>query len=385
MGLLNFLEKKVDLAKTKSVDVIIGDLSLDLSIKMLALYIATSYISETISKCEFKVYEYKKEAQNQLYYLLNVDPNVNDNASEFKSKLVDKLLYDGEVLIFTKNEQLFIADSFSHEKRGIKEDLFSNITVNNSSINKTYKASEIMYIKLHNKELKQYIDSMYDSYSTLLRYAIDNYKSSNVQKYKLELDRTKAGDKDFHETYETYIKKNIKEFLDNPKAVYPQFSGYNLTSLQSQYNSSNSTDIRELKKDVFDTISQALKIPISMMYGNMTNVEDIVNVFITFAIEPIAELISNEFSRKMNDYDNWLNGNYIKVNTSSIIHADIFKIADKVDKLISSGVYCIDELRSKIGEDKLSTDFSTQHWITKNYDKIENILNGESNLKGGDS
>jgi len=74
--------------------------------------------------------------------------------------------------------------------------------------------------------------------------------------------------------------------------------------------------------------------------------------------------------------DNYIKGTYFDVDTTMIMHLDIFEIADKVDKLIASGTYCIDEIRVKLGENPLNNEFSRQHWITKNYSKIEDALNG---------
>ena len=52
-------------------------------------------------------------------------------------------------------------------------------------------------------------------------------------------------------------------------------------------------------------------------------------------------------------------------------------MAEKVDKLISSGVNCIDEVRAVIDYPALNTEFSKTHFITKNYDTVENRLKGE--------
>ena len=62
-GLFNFLGKKVELAELSTI---IGKSAEQLYFKKLALYIAISYIANTLSKCEFKVYEGGKEVHNKL-------------------------------------------------------------------------------------------------------------------------------------------------------------------------------------------------------------------------------------------------------------------------------------------------------------------------------
>ena len=114
------------------------------------------------------------------------------------------------------------------------------------------------------------------------------------------------------------------------------------------------------------------------MLGNITNMNEIVKVFLTFCIDPIAEMLSEEITRKTYPgYLEWSKGNYVKVDTSTINHIDILDVAEKADKLIASGTCCIDEVREIIGFDKLNTKFSQQHFITKNYDTAENRLIGD--------
>lgn len=122
-------------------------------------------------------------------------------------------------------------------------------------------------------------------------------------------------------------------------------------------------------------VAQAFKIPQSLLTGNITNINDVVKVLITFGIDPIASTISEELSRKQG-FEKWSKGNYIKIDTSTINHIDVLEVAEKVDKMISSGVLCIDEIREIIDRKALDTDFSKTHFITKNYDTASNALKG---------
>ncbi len=117
-----------------------------------------------------------------------------------------------------------------------------------------------------------------------------------------------------------------------------------------------------------------MKIPLPMMYGNITNMQEIVKVYLSFCIDPLADMMSEELTRKTTDYFTWKSGNRVEVDTSCINHIDIFEIADKADKLISSGIMDIDEVRTRLRLDTLDTEFSKQHWITKNNAKIEDTF-----------
>ena len=195
MGLFDFLEKKISLTDVEAAKTIIGDIENRLSVKALAFHLATSYIADTISKCEIKRYVNGKPVKDRWYYLLNVSPNINENASTLKSKLVFKLFNDGEALIFEHNNSIYVADSFSKDPHPIKGDKFTNITLHDETKTFTRKAEDVFYFKLEEGKLKTLLDSMMSDYTEILNYAFDIYKSSNGEKYRLMLDEIKAGDR----------------------------------------------------------------------------------------------------------------------------------------------------------------------------------------------
>lgn len=380
MGLLNWIEQRIDLSDVESAKTIIGNIEDRLSTRMLAFYIATSYIADTISKCEIKHYVKGKETKDKFYYLFNVSPNVNQNASELKSKFIYNLFYNGEALMFENKGSLYVADSFNIEPRPLKGNVFNNISLENESRTFTRKAEDVFYLNLDDGKLKNLVLGMLEDYSEMLKYSFDIFKSSNGEKYKLIMDDVKVGDKDFNEKFEKVIKKQLEAFINNRKAVYPQFKGYNLERMVEPDGTTDSTDIRNITKEIFEITAEAFKMPVSMLYGNMTNVKDIISTYITFRIDPLAKMISEELTRKTGTFEDYEKGTYFKVDTTSIMHIDIFEMADKVDKLISSSMYCVDELRNKLGDSPLNTDYSKQHWITKNYSTVEDALVGEEIL-----
>lgn len=130
-----------------------------------------------------------------------------------------------------------------------------------------------------------------------------------------------------------------------------------------------------------ETVAEAFKMPVSMLYGNMTNVKDIISHYLTFTIDPIATMISQEITSNSFSIEDWQKGNYVKVDTSKINHLDIFEISDKIEKLVSSGVFSINGVLEKLGEPKLEEEYADKHFITKNYSEIEEYL---KELKGGE-
>lgn len=376
-NLLNFLDKRVSNAQIEAVT---SKVMTEVAFRELALFIAISYISNTLSKCEILTYKNGEEVKENLYYKLNVSPNPNENSSQFINKFIENYFYNGSALIVPHNENIYCADSFDvDESNPLKDFIFYNVTFGTTTVKHKYKASDVFHMKLDNKNARQLVDMLYTQYGELVTLALESYKRTNGKKYKLILESYQAGDKGFQQAYESVLKDQLKAFIENDNAVFPQFKGMALEEF-STATPSNSNDVIALRKEIFETTAQAFKIPLSMMYGNITNMNEIVKVYLSICIDPLADMISEELTRKYYSFDEWKKGNYIMVDTSCINHIDILEVADKVDKAIASGLCNIDELRKRVKLNPLNTDFSKAHFITKNYDLAERVLTGE---KGG--
>lgn len=367
----DFLGRKIDTADISSVATKAME---EAAMKELALQIAVSYVSNTLSKCEIKTYENGEEVQGLFYYLLNVQPNQNQNASQFINQIIENYVYDNEALVVLHKDRLYCADGFTvDETEPLKGYRYSNIYFGSQQLSRERKANEVFHFKLDNKDIKRQIDLLNAKYGEIIDLALNTYKATNGRKYKLLLEKYSAGDSAFKEQYDKVLKQQLKTFIESDNAVYPQFKGTDLQEFTAS-NRTDTTDIVAMRKEVFETTGQAFKIPLSMMYGNMTNINDVVKVFLTFAIEPVAKMLSAELTRKRYTFEEWQRGCYVEVDTSCISYADILECADKTDKAIASGVTNIDELRPRFRLKKLNTDFSTAHFITKNYDLAENML-----------
>lgn len=379
-SIFNFLEKKLELNKTQTL---IVETMEKASFRELALHIAISYIANTLSKCEIKTYENGKEVKEKLYYMLNVCPNTNENSSQFINHFIENYYYNGEALLVPYGDMLYCADSFDFDDSNpLKEHVYQNVTFGSTQIKKKYKANEVFHLKLDNRKVRNLVDLLCNEYGQVISLALQAYKRTNGKKYKLLLEQYRAGDKEFNEVFEKTIKNQLKAFLENENAVYPQFKGIDLQEF-STATPMNSSDIVAVRKEIFEVTAQAFKIPLTMMNGNITNMNEIVKVYLSICIDPLADMISEEITRKYYSFEEWKRGCYVRVDTSCINHVDILEVADKVDKAIASGLCSIDELRPRVNLDPLETDFSTRHFLTKNYDVAENVLSGESGEKGG--
>lgn len=337
------------------------------------MHIAISHIANTLSKCEIKVFEKGEEVKNELYYKLNVSPNPNQNSSQFINNIIENYYYNGEALVINHNDNFYVCDSFAKEKEIFKSTKFTNLVVDTFSTNFDVSIDDCLYFKLDNKDIKKILTLVYAEYGKVLTASLSNYRKKNGRKYKLSMENYRAGDAEFLKTYEDYIQEQIKTFLENDDAVYPQFKGFNLEEFEQKNagNTASNADIIAMRKDTFDIVAQAFKVPISMLMGNITNMSEIVKVYLTTCIDPLAKMMSEELTRKTVKLKDWEKGSKVKVDTSKINHVDIFEIGDSVDKLIASGTFSIDEARDKLGMETLNTEDSSKHFVTKNYEKLE--------------
>ena len=347
--------------------------------KELAIQTAISLIANAVAKCEMKVFSKNEEVQNKTYFELNIQPNKNENSSQLWHKAVEKMIYEGECIIVNVAEELHVAESYHVEEYPILGNVYKGVTIGNLQLDRVFKCHEVFRLKLNDKNIKNLLDGLSSNYEELLELAIKKYKSSNQQKYVLELENIKANDANFQKVYREVVQQQLKDFMENDNAVYPQFRGYKLTNVTNN-KSVSSTDFKEIRKDMFEIVAQAFQIPIDLMFGDVDNLDEVVSTFLTFCIDPIADMLSEELTRKIyGNFESWEKGNYIVVNTSAIQHIDVLDIADKADKLIASGTCSIDEVRKIIGFNALNEDYSTIHFMTKNYDTAENMLNSIQN------
>mgnify|MGYP006904109456 FL=1 len=87
-------------------------------------------------------------------------------------------------------------------------------------------------------------------------------------------------------------------------------------------------------------------------------------------------MLQQEINRKRNGYTGFKAGNYVKIETLAVKHIDILILQLQVDKLISSGAFTINDILEVLGKPRIEEDWANQHFMTKNYSKIQDLLAG---------
>lgn len=362
-------------------DVIYLDVPTEFFIKELAIYTAISLIANAISQSEIKVYKNGKSVvQDEDYFSLNIKPNKNESASQFWHKVIERMLRSEDgALCFVSGRELYCADEFTIEqKRPFLGNIYSGIVVDDLTLGRKFTSNEVFIFKLENVQAKKLINGMYQEYGKVIASAMEAYRDTNATKYVLRVDTIQAGDEQFNKEWEEILKEPLKKYVNGDAKVYVQYEGRELGKMKSEGTQKNADDIVKMIEQIFKITAEAFKIPQSLMLGNITNMNDITKSFLTFGVDPYADMIGKVLTGQYG-IDSWLAGNYFRVDTSTVNHVDIFDMADKIDKLISSSFACIDEVREKAGLDRLEEEWSSRHLLTKNYEFID-----KQNLQGGD-
>ena len=346
-------------------------------IRELAFWTCVNKIANALSKCEFRTYYHHEPVKKGEYYLWNIEPNRNQNASAFLTKLIGKLYLNNEALVVESSGQLYVADDFQKTVYALYDYQFTGVTVDDFTFGKTFYQNEVLYFQLNSLDMRQLVNLLYSSYNELLQYAANAYRKSRGSRGILDIDAQAQEEDDFSDTLQELMTNYFKKFFESENAVLPLYDGYKYTELQSKTYSSESTrDIKALADDIFDFTARAFSFPPSLAKGDVQDTEKATDELLTFCMDPLARMLEKEINRKRNGMAGFLAGNYLWIDTTAVKHIDIFDIAAPVDKLICSGIYSINDIRRVIGEAPIDEEWAKTHFITRNYGVVTEILDG---------
>jgi HK97 family phage portal protein len=359
-----------------------ASLVFDIYVREMAFWSAVNLIANAVSKCEFKTYFNGKETKGREYYLWNIEPNKNQNSSAFLHKLIAKLYRDNECLVIEQNGQLLIADSFNRKPYALYDDMFSQVQVEDFTFSRSFTQSEVLYYRLNEANIRKLVNGLYDSYSKLIAYSMKSYQRSRGTKGVFQYDTIPVGTEE-RKAFDALINEKISKWLNSDAAALPLGKGQEWKELQHKTYSNESTrDIRAQIDDIFDFTARAFNIPPVLLRGDVQDTSKVVDQLLTFSVDPLVDMLQEEANRKRNGYEGFRQGTYLKIDTKCIKHVDLLSVATAIDKLIGSGSFCINDIRKAVGDEPINEDWANQHFITKNYETIENALKA---LKGGEN
>jgi len=374
-----------------SLDAYIDEYALvvgDIYIREMAFWSATNLMANAISKCEFKTYLKGDEVKKQEYYLWNIEPNKNQNSSAFLHKLIAQLYRHNECLVIEQNGQLIVADSYSKKEYALYENTFTQVTIKDFTFDKTFKQSEVLFFQLNEVNMRNVVNGLYGSYAKLISYSMNAYQKSKGTKGIFKYDTVPVAGTPEREAFDKLINEKISKWLNSDNAALPLGRGQEWKENEKKTYAGESTrDIKAMIDDVYDFTARSYGIPPVLLKGDLANIGDnVVDVLLTFAVDPLIDTLQEEINRKRTGYSNFSQGTYLEIDSKSIKHIDLLSVSTAIDKLIASGAFCINDIRKLVGEPVIDEPWAWQHYITKNYATVEELLNslggGQTSNKG---
>lgn len=360
----------------------------EFQLRDLAFWTCANMIANAVARCEFRTFRGGKEIQEREHYLWNVEPNVNQNSTAFLHKLVAKLLTDDECLVISTRQRegydaLVVADSYMlNGCYPSKQNEYTDVQVGDVSYEKTFREREVLHLRLNHVNIKPVLDGLYTSYCRLITAAMKRYEWDKGQHWKVHVQQMAQGKEDFTAKFTAMIEEQVKTFLDSNGAILPEFDGYAYTN-EGGKSTVDLADIQAQAKDIFAFTAKALQIPAVLIDGTVQGTEDAQARFLTSCIDPICDQLQEEINRKRYGYEAMRRGDYLRVDTSGILHFDMFANAGNLEKVVGSAVFTVNDILRAAGLPTIPEPWADEHYLTKNIATLSESVTSVSGAKGG--
>lgn len=377
MGFLDAIfKRKSELGFIYDVE-LFQDTSTRVHMKRLAIETCASFLGRTISQSEFRIRNGSNLDKDELYYRLNVRPNKNMTASTFWQTVIEKLIYDNECLIIqADDEDLLIADNFQHNSYAVLEDTFSKVKIKEYEFKRSFRQNEVLHLRYRNESLAPLIDGLFADYGDLFGRILNSQKRKNQIRGTVDIEAQVAKNPDTLAKLQTFIDKIYKAFGEKDIAIVPQQPGFKYNENSAGGNGGQSVEeINKVTNGFLVQVAMAIGIPVSLLHGDMADVEKQTKNFMMFTVNPLLKKIRDEANSKFFSKDDYLNGK--KLEIKPISYLSLFDLANSIDKLVSSGTFTGNEVRQEAGYEPSDDPNLDKHYITKNYTEMQPNEGGE--------
>ncbi len=357
-----------------------------LGMKNVALESCVTYLARLVSKGKFVFKNDNSIMDSDYDYALNVRPNPNQTATEFKVSMIKKLL-NGELLVIKDEDKFFVADNFI-TKHSLNGNTYTNVTINFSRdsvlsapnsgpFKQDYferiftQGVDCFHLNNDNIGINKYVDSLWDDYGRLFGKLITNQlrvgqlraKVSIPVNSKLEEAEQKKVQREFATTLSNSLLNDPIVFIpDNGKSnsAYDEITASKSATIQNQI-----TDFGALKKIFISEVATLLGIPPALVLGETANNSENLELAIESAAIPLGNKLSEGFASLLIKESGYTVGKTIQMTGFKTIN--ILDRADAIDKVGSSGVVKINEVREAAGLPAMAD--GDKVIMTKNYEE----------------
>lgn len=334
-----------------------------ISLEGFAVELCASLIARTFSGSRFITNDADWE------YILNVKPNPNESGTEFWKKAIKRLYTKGELLIVkTANDQLHVAMSWAPEKRATQPNIYRNVMLENDfTFNRTFTEDEVLHVELREGGDWRMLRATLRDYEEMATQAKTAVNVANQLRFKVTYPQGGLKQKDAA-VANSVAQAWVDAIESSPVVAIAESATIKYEEIASPTSTSDFFSSYESALwGYVEKVATAFGIPPVLLNGEKSVIDAPLELFYNNVIAPLNRLIEEELNAKI------FTPNEVKAGSRvDIMGADtpnIFDLADKVDKLVSSGAFTRNEVRKQLGYAPL--DGLDEIVITKNLQKGE--------------
>ena len=336
-------------------------------LREIAIQTVVGYIARSIASSKFRYLVNGERQYDDIDYMLNVRPNISQNASEFWQQFVFKLITENEVLaVFTDDGQLIIADSYSRSEYALVPDLFSSVVYRNFTYQRNFSEDDVLFLQFNNRNILTFMNQMFTDYAALYNNIYTSQLRNNQVRGILKIDSNQSQDERTRKASQELVNRIFKSFSERAVSIIPLFKGFDYSEVsKGDSNGTSPNQAMEILDGLTNELADILGVPRALLHGDVTNLNDLLKSFIKFTIDPINQAIEQELNAKIIGKEDYQKGERIQI--IGIKATDALENAEAADKLVSSGNYTNNEVRVKLGDEPSDDPNLDVFYITKNY------------------
>jgi len=361
--------------------------------KIAAVYRAINVIADSVAVMPINIYKYdgnwKKKQYDNLYYLLNVQPNKLMNAYQLKRLIITHLKLKGNAYIWIdrniKNEikNLYVIHPDRVKISVNKDNLTVEYYIDNQKVSNDNLIHLINYSEdgIIGKSTLDYARSILQTAHYTNQHQLNFFENgANVNgilkpKDGVFLNKTQA-----QEAKQAFLEQTQPSVGAKTGGIVVLGSDLDFQQISI---SPRDAQLIETKEFTLLDIAQFFGVPLSKLFFTKNNKYNTVEAeqldFLTSTIQPLVEMIEIELFRKLILPSEW--GNYeIKFDTTNLLRLDAQTQADVYVKLLNIGALTPNEIREKLDADYPVTG-GNRAFVQQNLQPLDNLMNDIKNTK----
>lgn len=343
----------------------------DFKVREVAFWSCVNLIANAVGRCRVRTFRENAEIREREWYLWNVEPNTNENATMFFHHAVARACLDNEALIVpvkkAGGETLCVADKWDAGKLWPAEPReYKSVTVGDFEYKRPFKEADVLHLRWNEKGIKGVLDAMADSYARMMQAENDAITYARGEHWKVHVEQAATGKEGWEESFRNRMETQLKPFLTAKTALLPEFAGYTFTDVSKKDTKAEVENSRKMAEDIFDFTARGFLIPTVLLRGDVAGAENAQGRMYADAIDPLVRQLEQEANRKRYGYDEMQRGTYMRIDTSRLTHYDMLTSSAEVSRLVSNGLYSVNDILRALDEPAIREAWADAHYMTLN-------------------